>query len=920
MAGTRNLSRGDGGEGATHATLSAAPPDSIEPVALPHGTTIHRYVLLDRVGAGAMGVVYEAYDYALDRKVALKLVRDPGWGAARRRLLREAQALAQLSHPNVVTVFDVGTFRAQVFVAMEFVAGQTLRAWLGDAPRSWREVVAVMLRAGEGLAAAHSAGIVHRDVKPDNILIDAQGRVRIGDFGLALVDRGEHEEHEGRPGEVMAQGSDVVSLTATGFAVGTPAYMAPEQRGGAPIDARADQFSFCVTLHEALCGARPLEAEPAAGEIAPARGARDRRIPARLRPILARGLSDDPGDRYPSMVALLADLVRELDSARRRRVLVAAAAGAGALVGGALALALALAPPSDDEPRCRSAADKLAGVWDGRRRQEVRAAFRAAGARSDDAFAQVERALDRYAQSWLAMRVESCEATHSRGEQSDALLDLRTHCLDRGLAGLAALTYQLRAADATIMGHAAEAVDSLDPIEQCANVASLSAVTPPPDAQARATEDHLRQRLAVVRALAATGKLREALEQGRRLAADARALGYRPLEADVLVALGQTLHLNDKLVDAEETLYEAVAAGEAGRNEEATVDAWLELLTVIGKQARVDEARRLAIVARSAIARMPENTRAEARLEVWIGRMLFNETRFEEARAPLRRSLARLEARYGPDSPELADPLRHLGDAEMFLGNNDEALRHYRRGRAIFERAYGPDHPQAISFLGDEGETVYNMHRWDDALAILERGLKALERTQGMESRRAAQYLRHIGLAHHRKRNYRRALEFMERGVALSERLFGPDHLYVAPGLTDLGKLLKDMKQWGESRRHLERALAIKARNLPPDHADLARSIEVIALLDLDQGHPERAIPLLERAVRIRESSDRDPSVLGESRYALARALDDAGKSPARVIALLTASIAGLETGGGEEEIAAARRLLAAARKKQRRR
>ncbi|HKE17313.1 MAG TPA: serine/threonine-protein kinase, partial [Kofleriaceae bacterium] len=276
MAEARDIATGDATARAQLTMASAASTGELRAWSPPRGTTVHRYVLLEEVGAGAMGVVYAAHDYGLDRKVALKLVRDPGRSAGE-RLLREAKALAQLSHPNVVTVFDVGSYRDQVFVAMELVAGQTLRSWLAEAPRTRREIVEVFLRAGAGLAAAHAAGIVHRDFKPDNVLIDQQGRVRVGDFGLAVIDRGkrldggdvagggdgdrggdtesdeqrniralgsgtrsplrvgftpegaggEREGSVGRPGAGQSG-----SLTMTGVAVGTPAYMSPEQRSG----------------------------------------------------------------------------------------------------------------------------------------------------------------------------------------------------------------------------------------------------------------------------------------------------------------------------------------------------------------------------------------------------------------------------------------------------------------------------------------------------------------------------------------------------------------------------------------------------------------------------------------------------------------------------------------------------------------
>ena len=238
--------------------------DDSPPLALlPRGATLGRYVILERLGEGGMGVVYSTYDPELNRRVALKLVRRvPGRGSTEQaRLLREGQALARLSHPNVVAVYDVGVHDDRVFVAMELVEGETLRAWVARASRTWREILGVFVQAGRGLAAAHAAGIIHRDFKPDNVLVGADGRVRVADFGLA------HEE--GAPlvatgvvgGEVSSEGASSMSLTARGSLVGTPRYMSPEQIGRESLDARTDQFAFCASLWEALHGSPPFGSE-----------------------------------------------------------------------------------------------------------------------------------------------------------------------------------------------------------------------------------------------------------------------------------------------------------------------------------------------------------------------------------------------------------------------------------------------------------------------------------------------------------------------------------------------------------------------------------------------------------------------------------------------------------------------------------
>jgi serine/threonine-protein kinase len=276
-----------------------------------------------------MGVVYAAEDPRLGRQVALKLLRPLGGGAgaeARARLLREAQAMARLSHPNVLPLFELGTADGRDFLAMEWVEGTTLDGWLRERERPWREILQLLLAAGAGLAAAHRAGLVHRDFKPGNVLVDRDGRARVTDFGLAS-----HGPVKDAPASAEASdGALEPRLTRAGAVPGTPAYMSPEQRAGRPVDARSDQYSFCVTLHEALHGERPPR-PGATAEKGPR--ARKPRLPGHVRTALARGLAAEPEDRFPSMDALLAALSAPPSRGRALPVaLVLLGAGVGVLL------------------------------------------------------------------------------------------------------------------------------------------------------------------------------------------------------------------------------------------------------------------------------------------------------------------------------------------------------------------------------------------------------------------------------------------------------------------------------------------------------------------------------------------------------------------------------------------------------------
>jgi serine/threonine protein kinase len=368
--------------------------DDSRPDWLVRGETIGRYIVLECLGVGGMGVIYSAWDPKLDRKLAIKIVRDRhgrlGSTRGRARLLREGQALARLRHPNVISVHDVGTHEGRVFMAMEFVEGETLHRWLLRSPKPGLEqLIDVFLQIGRGLAAAHRAGLVHRDVKPDNVMLGDDGRVLVLDFGIAregligddVEDVGEPTEVEGEPAAEPADEPDnetlieipepeepeepeqpvelgvplelhedhapLAHLTRAGAVMGTPAYMSPEQHRGLRLDARSDQFSFCVAMWEALNGDKPfgeggrekLLARMRTGQLRPFR---NREVPRRIAVALRRGLSWSPDARFATMEALLEALNPRSRSLERR---VWSALGIGAAAGvvvGVLATWMAL--------------------------------------------------------------------------------------------------------------------------------------------------------------------------------------------------------------------------------------------------------------------------------------------------------------------------------------------------------------------------------------------------------------------------------------------------------------------------------------------------------------------------------------------------------------------------------------------------
>ena len=357
---------------------------------LARGLRLGRYVVLDRLGFGGMGEVFAAYDPELDRRVALKVLHsradDRAGSEGRARLLREARAIARLSDPHVVPVYDVGEIDGEVFMAMKLIEGQTLDRRAADL--GWRATLQLLVAAARGISAAHRAGLVHRDVKPTNVLVDGEDHVVVMDFGLARAaptggsvsgSPWPRERKNARESSIAIDPALSAAamldplespLTEHGTVVGTLAYMAPEQHEGAPPDARADQFAFCVMAYEMLVGVRPfagrtadelLEAKRRGTLAAPSNG---RRIPGWLVRVLARGLAAHPDARHPDMDALVGELARA--HARGRRLAVAAAVVAGVVA------TVVLLPQAAARP-CSGASERLAGIWDGARKEIGRA-------------------------------------------------------------------------------------------------------------------------------------------------------------------------------------------------------------------------------------------------------------------------------------------------------------------------------------------------------------------------------------------------------------------------------------------------------------------------------------------------------------------------------------------------------------------
>ncbi|MEE9384840.1 MAG: serine/threonine-protein kinase [Nannocystaceae bacterium] len=729
---------------------------------------VDRFTILEQVGAGGMGIVYAAYDPQLDRRIAVKLLRrgsHTGGPHDPSRLLREAQAMARLSHPNVVQVYQAGWHDDQVFLAMEFVRGATLREWCGSGDQTWLQIVDKYVQAARGLQAAHRAGLIHRDFKPANALVDNEGRVRVTDFGTARAESATtppssssssppfpssskpaplHPTQVG-VGRTMETPSWDDRMTAPGSTVGTPAYMSPEQHRGEEVDARSDQFSLCIALYEALFGDLPFAGQTRAALTSEVLAGRVRPIPKHhpaprwLRRAILRGLALEPDRRFPDMGALIRALTRPRQRYRRGVVIAA----------GVTALMVWLPTFALRSPACRSEAEAFAGIWDPAAQATLERRFHyRAELGGAPAWERLRRNIDAYVSNWQQQQVAACEATHVRHRQSQDLLDRRMWCLDHRKSQLAARLDATRSTDHVDTDAILTALTELPDLGACANGDLLREGLPPPS-RARDRERIAEIRAELSRATAPllfrnpdqdAGSLGErVLDRTRAALNSARAIDFPPLHAEALYHLGIAQAELDDPAQAYETLLEAAFAAEAGRHAQLLVPVWRELASLAATGLdRLDWAEFLLQRAEASLARFAVSGVPQARVMLTRGMIEARNGDHDRAEATFQRAAAL--ANELPDS-DRADLLR--ADADWSLANVLDMRGETRRAIDLQHAALA----RASSILGEDHIRPAKM-RYNLAMLHLANGDAEASRRE--LARAQATYLTHYGPSHAR--------------------------------------------------------------------------------------------------------------------------------------------------------------------------
>lgn len=774
--------------------------------ALTPNSQVGRFVVITRIGEGEKGIVYVAQDPVLNQKVALKVLH----GEVPEDGYREARVLVQLNHPNVINVHDVGQFEGRMFIAMEHVDGACLSEVLRSNP-AWSKVLELFIAAGRGLAAAHAAGVVHRDFTTRNVMVGKDGHVRVLDFGLAR---------------------------------GTQVCLSPERFQDGACDARSDQFSFCVRLWEGLYGKGPFRAESdddlrenvINGRITFPTGHSN--VSAAVHAAMIKGLSPLPADRFESMDALVEALTPKSNERSRWALPLSIAT-----MGIALAIGLQVFGTSP----CSGLSMRLAEVWGPARKTEVRTALLATNKPfAAEAWTSVDRILDAYAGAWIAQRQSVCEATQVRKEQSPAVHDLRVGCLEQLRQELDAVAATLTKSDAKLAERAVQLVSSLSPLTPCAQADVLTARTPlPADPKVRERLEKIGVLLAKGRALKESGSPALALPVADEAVAAANFEVYAPLQAQAQLLLGQVQQLSHAPLLAKNAYFTAVTFAEAGRDLPAKVQALGWLANVNAEELKdLDQAEKWLALAEGAAADD-------------LQKAFIDENRAVVLRAQKKPALTHVEAALekrervlGKEHLEVARTLDVLADVHAEAGDFLKAEESWGRSLELKRKLLGPRHPGMAWVLVQLGSNAHRAGDHAKAIAFFDEALPIFTDAFGPEHPMLTLARANLGQVQEDVGNVDAATESFRKVLASHELELGADHLLVASDLNRLAGLLRQRKEYEEAERLLERALKIQKN---------ARTSFALGEVRLALGKFEEALPPLEDALH---ASERGPETL----------------------------------------------------------
>lgn len=781
-----------------------------------------RYEIIDTIGRGGMGVVHRARDLELDRVVALKVLRDDRTRDDE-RLRAEARALAKLSHPNVLTIYEVGVADDVTFLALEFVDGPDVGRWIHEASPSIDERMGVLLQVADGLAAAHGKGFVHRDVKPGNILVGSDGRARVADFGLVRgLGSAASTTETAHPSPSRAE--------TRGGRMGTVGFMAPEQMLGESATAKSDQFSFFVTMVAVLAERLPFGADDIPSILERVEGEPHGLggVPARLRSLIRRGLSPDPAERFASMAVVAAKLRARQDRPKRRRRIAAVA------LAGFIPSAFALWQASSVTEPCEDAGAELGTILSTERSDALRGAFSESEIEDDgrlaalveEKFVGLETAIAEGARS-------SCTATRLDETQSEAAFDLRSSCFGAvGAQARSAIEF-LAKADRNALARSEKVVEGLhERLRRCNDIEVLRRRAPPPELDDDVAR--LRSRLGVLETRRSAGQPREIGESLANLENEARDLGFKPVLAEVLYVQGRVaLDLNDG-VGAEDAYGRAVDAAEASGQTETLAEAWLMLAAAVGEyQSRPDDAAPMLRRARAVIEALGDPIPLQLRRHHTEGRIALTAGHLEEARAHAE-SMVSLSETGAARRPDRIRAAMLIASVERMQGRPREALPWTRK---------------ALELLGDEGSPIERsvlLHSFAlalDDVGELDASLETLDRA-----------------------------EELERTYAGTTPALGNIHGNRAAILLTAGRLK-------EARTSLQAALEVQRALLGDHHSDLATTTMNLAGLELHLGNHAAALTQFEAAEETMQQSQGEDSIrLAQLRVSKAEAFSGLGR------------------------------------------